>query len=270
MPSLRPVIALAAVAATAASAAASTASGTPTLDVRVTDDAVEIARHAPLGPGPVTLALRRDSDGDARTVAVVELAPGRTPRDLAAIPLRGLADASRVAAVGRLVGGTTVARGAGVKITIPARSRRYVVVDVTDEANPSDDFAVAGDRRSHRRRADATIVLLDDAIRLPSALPRDGAIRVRNEGRRPHHALAIRLEPRLGVADALRKLRSGAAPERLGDPVDLMGLLSPGVMADVERPLAPGRYVVVSFHAGSGARAKPDILRGVAGSTRVR
>jgi hypothetical protein len=39
---------------------------------------------------------------------------------------------------------------------------------------------------------------------------------------------------------------------------------------DVERTLKPGRYVLVSFYAGTGATAKPDIYRELLAATKVR
>lgn len=114
------------------------------------------------------------------------------------------------------------------------------------------------------------MTLFDDSIRAPATLPRSGRIRVHNSGRRPHHAMAIRLRRGISVGEARRDLHAGKAIDRLGTPVDLMGLLSGGAVADVERRLAPGRYVVASFYSGSGRTARSDLRRGLFAATRVR
>ena len=73
------------------------------------------------------------------------------------------------------------------------------------------------------------------------------------------------------VQQGMAELRNGTINlEKVGQPTDLTSLLSAGADVEIERRLKPGRYIVVSFYAGSGVNAKPDIYRGLVTTTKVR
>lgn len=256
--------------AAAALAAPAGAATLPTVQVTVEDAAIELSGEESLGSGPVRLRLSREG-GEPRTVAVLELKEGKKASDIG--PLGGLQDASRIERVGKLVAGATVRRGVSSAVSFEARARTYVVVDASDERQARAEFTPAATHSGATFGAnDARVQLRDDeiSIRPERYLPRRGVISIRNTGTRPHHALALRLKRGDTAADAIRKLKKGAEPVKVGTPYELTGLLSGGTRVDVETHLKRGRYVVASFYAGSGQNARPDIHRGLVASFRVR
>ena len=264
-----PLIIGAALASLAVAAPTTQAAALPTVNVRVADDAIVLSGHEHLGRGPVRLSFRRDGGREPRTINVIELKPGHEASDIG--PLGGLVDARRVERVGRLVAGITARSETTAAVSFETKARRYVVIDGSDERQAYAEFEPDVEHSGAvLPAADATVTLRDDAITAPGVLPRRGAIRVRNTGARPHHALAIRLPARTTTGQAAAALRKGTSPERVGDPIDLEALLSAGADIRVERTLKPGRYVLVSFYAGTGATAKPDIYRGLLTATKVR
>ena len=54
----------------------------------------------------------------------------------------------------------------------------------------------------------------------------------------------MRLDRSITVEEAERALRDGAAPDRVGTPVELTGPISAGTRVDVEITFRPGRYVL--------------------------
>ena len=256
--------------AAAALAAPAGAASLPTVEVDVGDSAVELSGHEELGSGPVRLRLERDG-GDARTIAVIELKEGKKASDVG--PLGGLQDVSGIERIGRLVAGITVRPGATPALSFETKARTYVVIDATDEKQAHAEFTPDAQHSGAAFAAnDVRLYLRDGSIGLwPDAhLPRRGVIRIRNTGSRPHHALAIRLPGSTSFAEAKRALKTGRSPQQVGKPVDVTGLISGGTRVDVETTLKPGRYVLASFYAGSGANAKPDIYRGLLATARVR
>ena len=62
----------------------------------------------------------------------------------------------------------------------------------------------------------------------------------------------------------------GGSFARLGTATVLSGLVSPGAVNRVEARLRRGRYLVVSLYAPLTRSGRPDVLRGLVASTRVR
>ena len=158
-------------------------------------------------------------------------------------------------------------------MSFETRARRYVVIDASTEQQARAEFTPDVQHSGATMpKADATINLRDDAIAASRYLPRDGVIRVRNTGKRPHHAFAIRLPANKTVQTGIAELRKGTSNlETVGEPTDLASpAIRAGANVGVERKLKPGRYVIVSFYAGTGVNAKPDIYRGLVTTTKVR
>jgi hypothetical protein len=266
---IRATIGLGLVAA-AALATPSQAAGLPTIDVHVADRAVVLDGEDDVGRGPIRLNFKRDGGAGARTVVVVELTPGHTAEEIG--PLGGLVDAGPVERVGRLVAGITVRPRTETAVSFDTRARRYVVIDATSEQQARAEFTPAVQHSGATLpRPGATIELRDSAITASRYLPRNGDIRVRNTGKRPHHAFAIRMPADKTLQTGIAELRKGTSNlAKVGEPTDLASLLSAGADVEVERRLKPGRYVIVSFYAGTGVNAKPDIYRGLITTTRVR
>ena len=257
---------LAAVAALAAAllvpATAGAATSAPTVEVAVGDHAITLAGAGHVRPGPVRLHLSGDSLGEPRTIAVVALARGSDPA-------AGDLDALRRA--GRLVAGANLSAGNDYATTITARGHSYAIVDVTSADGGQARFAVAG-RNSGARppRSDASIAIRDHGFDLPSALPADGVLRIANRGARLHEVTAFRLPASTSVAEARRIVIRGGSFARLGTATTLNGLVAPGVVNRVEAHLRRGRYLVASLYAPPTREGRPDVLRGLVASTRVR
>jgi hypothetical protein len=113
-------------------------------------------------------------------------------------------------------------------------------------------------------------VLRDDGLRLPAQLPGRGLLRVANGGRLPHSLTALRLKRGVSSSDAVRAARHGGRLDRIGAPTVLAGLVSPGTVNRVAVTLRRGRYLLVSLYAPLVRGGRPDILRGLLGTTRVR
>jgi hypothetical protein len=257
-----PALALAAAAfAVPTSAHASTV---PTVNIDMRDQGIAVSGAEDLGRGPVRLHLSGETLTGSRTVAVVELEPGVT----AHTSEHALEDLQRL---GRLVAGGTVSAGTDHVTTITARAREHLVVDVTGETAGSARFRVGAEANGARLpRSAVTIGLRDRGFYLPSLLPAGGVIRIANQGELPHQATAYRLKRTASFSEAVEAAIRGRFLERFGAPTVLTGLVSGGTVNRVEADLRPGRYLVVSHYAPLTATGRPDVLRGLVATTRVR
>jgi hypothetical protein len=153
-----------------------------------------------------------------------------------------------------------------------ARAREHVVVDVTSEQGATSAFRVA--RRPNGFRlpaADASVVLREDALRLPAQLPGRGLLRIANEGRLPHALTAFRLKRGVSPAEAVRAARHGGHLDRIGAPTALAGLVSRGTVNRVAVTLPRGCYLRVSLHSAlvRGVVGRDARCRASIGSPRV-
>jgi hypothetical protein len=105
---------------------------------------------------------------------------------------------------------------------------------------------------------------------VPAQLLGRGLLRIANEGRLPHALTAFRLKRGISPADADRAARHGARLDRIGAPTALTGLVSRGTVNRVAVTLRRGRNLLVSLHAPLVRGGRPDILRGLIGTARVR
>ena len=196
--------------AAAAMATPSHAAELPTIDVRVADRAVVLDGEENLGRGPIRLNLERNGGGEPRTVVVIELKPGHTAEEIG--PLSGLVEAAPVERIRRLVAGITVRPRTETAVSFEARARRYVVIDASTEQQARAEFTPDVQHSGATLpEAEATIDLRDKAIAASRYLPRDGVIRVRDTGKRPHHAFAIRLPADKTVQTGIAELRKGTS-----------------------------------------------------------
>ena len=268
---LRRLSAVAALAAAFAAPTAAHAAKAPTVEVGIAQDAIALDGAEDLGKGAVRLHIAANDLEGARSVAVLELKRGVTRADVDAADLAGLDNAADAEKLGRLVAGATVSDENDYATTIVARAREHVVVDVSDEDGASAAFQV-GKQSSGARvpRSDATIVLRDDGVTVPSALPRDGIVRVANRGELAHQVTVFRLKHDITEKQAIRAIRRGGRLDRIGTASTVSGLLSAGAVNRVELVLRAGRYLVASLHNPLTATGRPDVLRGLLDITRVR
>jgi hypothetical protein len=101
-------------------------------------------------------------------------------------------------------------------------------------------------------RPDARIRMVDYGFRGPNTLPRNGRVRVQNDGTTFHFALAFPLRSGVSGGQVRRAFRGGneRAIVRIaaGEPVDVQGLISQGSSSDNEVRFARrGRYAMVCF-----------------------
>jgi hypothetical protein len=99
---------------------------------------------------------------------------------------------------------------------------------------------------------DARIRMVDYAFRGPGTLPRNGSIRVQNDGTTLHFALAFPLRPGVSGGQVRRAFRGdnerAFGRVAAGEPVDVQGLISQGSSSDNEVKFARrGRYAMVCF-----------------------
>jgi hypothetical protein len=169
------------------------------------------------------------------------------------------------------VAGGTVSDRSGYATTIVARACGYAVVDVSDEVGGSAAFKVGQESSGARApRPDADVALRDNGLALPRSLPRDGIVRITNEGKSAHQLTAFRIKRGITNAEALRAIRHGGRLNRIGTAAALSGLVSAGTVNHVELDVRAGRYVVASLYNPLTATGRPDVLRGLLGVTRVR
>jgi hypothetical protein len=247
------------------------ATGPPVVRAAVGEHSITLTGTHELGRGPVRLRLSGAALTRPRSVAVLELRRGVTRSDVEHADLSGLDNAHAAERLGRLVAGGEVSNDAGHDTIIVARAREHVVVDVTNEQGATAAFRVA--RRPNGARlpaADARVALRDDSLRVPAQLPGRGLLRIANEGRLPHALTAFRLKRGISPADAVRAARHGGRLDRIGEPTALTGLVSRGTVNRVAVTLRRGRYLLASLHAPLVHGGRPDILRGLLGTTRVR
>jgi hypothetical protein len=269
---LRPLSAFALIAA--ALALPPSANGSPrppTVEVDAGLQSVVVTGAERLGRGPVRLHLRARRLAAAHTLAVIELKRGLTAGDVRAADVARLDDAGEIEELGRLVAGGDVYEYHDHVTTVTARAREYAVVDLTSEERATASFQVGPEASAARLpRATATLAMRDDGFVAPRSLPRDGVLRIVNQGERRHQTIAWRLNSRTTLHEAVRGLRAGHDPARYGRPTVLTGLVSGHTVNRVEATLRRGRYVLVSFYSALAPGGRSDIQRGLVATTRVR
>lgn len=158
--------------------------------------------------------------------------------------------------------------------TITTRPGTYAVLDTTDgRVSGRPQVFVASAPRSAARppERDATVVLRDYRFQMPATLPAGGTVRFRNAGDRLHFAIALKLARGVPVGRVLADLRRGR--ERAADVAvrqTAVSLVSPDTTNDVALRLAPGRYVLVCYHADAESGGTPHNRLGMQSAFAVR
>ena len=251
----------------------------PTVTVTLgSGSAVSVAGVEALGPGPTRIEAR----GPARRPAsfsLVALRPGQTLQSLqqAVRRARGPADLKSVAsfeASGPGGGGATFAT------TVDLRAgTTYVVINVSGEPR---NFRYAqftvGDQPTGavRPQPAATVGLYDYAFGMPSTLPRRGTVRFENRGDRLHFGIAYRLRRAAYRTAAVRALLDEderrlvrLTVER--DTREVIGVVSPGTVNDVEVDLPRAGHYVMVCYVSDGEPGRPSHNRlGMVTPFRVR
>ena len=138
-------------------------------------------------------------------------------------------------------------------VTVDLRPNTTYVAAATAGRSPAiTTFTTGGPSGARAPTPDARIRMVDYGFRGPNTLPRDGRIRVQNDGTTLHFALAFPLRPGVSGSQVRRAFRG--SDERAigrvvaGEPVDVQGLISQGSTNDNEvRFGGRGRYAMVCF-----------------------
>jgi hypothetical protein len=138
-------------------------------------------------------------------------------------------------------------------VTVDLRPNTTYVAAATAGRSPAvTTFTTGGPSGARAPRPDARIRMVDYAFRGPNTLPRNGSIRVDNDGTTLHFAIAFPLRPGVSGRQIGRAFRgtNERALERVvaGEPIDVQGLISQGSTNDNEvRFPRRGRYGMVCF-----------------------
>jgi hypothetical protein len=138
-------------------------------------------------------------------------------------------------------------------VTVDLRPNTTYVAAVTAGRSPAvTTFTTGGPSGARAPRPDARIRMVDYAFRGPNTLPRNGSIRVDNDGTTLHFAIAFPLRPGVSDRQIGRAFRgtNERALERVvaGEPINVQGLISQGSTNDNEvRFPRRGRYGMVCF-----------------------
>ncbi len=138
-------------------------------------------------------------------------------------------------------------------VTVDLRpNTTYVAAAFAGRSRVITTFTTGAESGARAPTPDARIRMVDYAFRGPTTLPRNGSIRVDNDGTTFHFALAFPLRPGVSDRQIGRAFRgtNERALERVvaGEPVDVQGLISQGSTNDnVVRFPRRGRYGMVCF-----------------------
>jgi hypothetical protein len=138
-------------------------------------------------------------------------------------------------------------------VTVDLRpNTTYVAAAIAGRSQAITTFTTGAPSGARAPTPDARIRMVDYGFRGPTTLPRNGRIRVQNNGTTLHFALAFPLRPGVSGGQVRRAFRgtNERAIGRIvaGEPVDVQGLISQGSTNDNEVRFArPGRYAMVCF-----------------------
>jgi hypothetical protein len=140
----------------------------------------------------------------------------------------------------------------GRPVTVDLRPNTTYVAAVVGRTQAITTFTTGASSGARAPRPDARIRMVDYGFRGANTLPRNGRIRVQNNGTTFHFALAFPLRPGVSGRQVGSAFRGGneRAIGRIvaGEPVDVQGLVSQGSTTDNEVRFARrGRYAMVCF-----------------------
>jgi hypothetical protein len=138
-------------------------------------------------------------------------------------------------------------------VTVDLRPNTTYVAAATAGRSPAvTTFTTGAESGARAPTPDARIRMVDYAFRGPNTLPRNGSIRVDNDGTTLHFAIAFPLRPGVSRRQVRRAFR-GTNERALGrvvagEPIDVQGLISQGSTNDNQvRFPRRGRYGMVCF-----------------------
>jgi hypothetical protein len=222
----------------------------PTVGVTASGSAITLTPAGQLAAGPTRFQFTRSGRRDVEAF-LVTLRAGVTVDQFRAALSRNPDAALGLVFLegGASLSGPTTSRA----VTIDLRPGvTYHAVTFAGRANAVTSFTTGAASGARAPSPDATIRMVDYGFRGPSRLPRDGRIRVTNDGAAFHFALAFAVRQNVSARRVRRALRGGGdrAIERVvaGPPFEVQSLISPGTINDNEIRFARrGRYAFVCF-----------------------
>jgi hypothetical protein len=213
----------------------------PTVAVTATGGNITLDPSGPIAAGPTRFTYSGRGE-----LSLATLRAG-----VSVDQLRRTLARSEVAALGQVFLEAAVLPSEAV--TVDLRPNTTYVAAVTAGRSPAvTTFTTGGPSGARAPRPDARIRMVDYAFRGPNTLPRNGSIRVDNDGTTLHFAIAFPLRPGVSGRQIGRAFRgtNERALERVvaGEPINVQGLISQGSTNDNEvRFPRRGRYGMVCF-----------------------
>jgi hypothetical protein len=213
----------------------------PTVAVSAAGGNITLAPSGPIAGGPTRFTFSGRGE-----LSLATLRAGVTVDQLRQTVAR-----NEDAALGQVFLEATVARGRAVTVDLRPNTT-YVAAAGSGRSQAITTFTTGASSGARAPRPDARIRMVDYGFRGPKTLPRNGRIRVQNDGTTFHFALAFPLRPGVRGGQVRRAFRGGSerAIRRIvgGQPVDVQGLISQGSTNDNEvRFGRRGRYAMVCF-----------------------
>lgn len=231
-----------------AAAIATAQPGVPTVAVTAGQGSISVSPAGPIAAGPTRFTFRSRGRG-ASEAFLATLRAGISEAEMRRALRRG-PDA---------VLGLIFIEAAGApsnppsSVTVDLRPNiPYYAILLAGRTTAVTSFEVGERGGSTAPRPAASIRMVDYGFRGKGTLPRNGLIRVRNDGSAPHFALAFPLRPGTRQRQVARAFKGGSDRALgqivAGAPVSVQGLISPASTNDNQiRFQRPGRYAFVCF-----------------------
>jgi hypothetical protein len=221
----------------------------PTVAVTVGKGVITPQPAGPIAAGPTRFEFTRTGKGDVEAI-LVTLRPGVSLDQL-----------RKVAASDAALGLIYIEAAAPLSDATPKRALTvdlranvtYVLVSMAGNSFAFTELATTGTANGAQAPApDATIRMVDYGFRGSATLPRNGVIRVSNQGDAFHFALAFPVRKNATNKRVGRALRSGSEKAigrvAAGQPVEVQDVISPQTTNDNEVKFSKaGRYALVCF-----------------------
>jgi hypothetical protein len=217
----------------------------PTVAVTATGGNVTLAPSGPIAAGPTRFTFSGRGE-----LSLATLRAGVSVDQLRQTLSRST-PRSQVAALGQVFLEASVLPSRAVTVDLRPNTT-YVAAAIAGRSRAITTFTTGAESGARAPTPDARIRMVDYAFRGPNTLPRNGSIRVDNDGTTLHFAIAFRLRPGVSGRQVGRAFR-GTNERALGrvvagEPVDVQGLISQGSTNDNEvRFPRRGRYAMVCF-----------------------
>jgi hypothetical protein len=213
----------------------------PTVAVTATGGNITLDPSGPIAAGPTRFTYTGRGE-----LSLATLRAG-----VSVDQLRRTLARSEVAALGQVFLEAAVLPSEAVTVDLRPNTT-YVAAGTAGRSPAVTTFTTGGPSGARAPAPDARIRMVDYAFKGPNTLPRNGSIRVDNDGTTLHFAIAFPLRPGVSGRQIGRAFRgtNERALERVvaGEPIDVQGLISQGSTNDNEvRFPRRGRYGMVCF-----------------------